>query len=105
MDIIERAARAIAPMLEGGREFDQMPADRGMLKVWARQGMCDVNDASKDDAREAARAVLSALREPDEGMLEGPWTFNPAETSGMPPTQAMLKLICQAMIDEALREK
>ncbi len=97
MDIIERAARAVAPMLEGGREFDQMPADRAVLRTWARQGMCGFNDATQDDALELARAVLSALREPDEGMIEAGTDYRAVN----PRVRA--KDCWQAMIDQALK--
>jgi hypothetical protein len=87
MDIIERAARAMA----ASRGYDWDGKDKG--KEYANHGYW----------LECARAAIEALREPDEKMLEGPWTFNPAETSGMPPTQAMMKLVWQAMIDQALK--
>jgi hypothetical protein len=57
----EAVARAFAPMLEGGREFDQMPPDRRTLKIWNRAGMCSCNDATQDDAREAAELAITAL--------------------------------------------
>ena len=53
----ERVARAIAPFLEGGREFDKMPVNRLQLREWARQAMCGFNDATQDDAYEAADAL------------------------------------------------
>lgn len=60
-DEIEAVARILAPMLEGGREYDQMPPDRRTLKIWNRAGMCSINDATQDDAREAADAIITAL--------------------------------------------
>ena len=57
----EAVARAIAPHLEGGREFDQMPHDRVALREWFREGMCSVNDATRDDAIAAAQAAITAL--------------------------------------------
>jgi hypothetical protein len=56
-------ARALAPHMEGGREFDQMPPDRMALRKWSREGMCNTNDATQDDALEAARAAIAAMQE------------------------------------------
>lgn len=53
----ECVARAIAPFLEGGREFDKMPVNRLQLREWARRAMCGFNDATQDDAYEAADAL------------------------------------------------
>ena len=58
---IEAAAMALAPEMEGGREFDKMPIDRTQLREWARKAMCGFNDATQEDAKEAARAVLEAI--------------------------------------------
>lgn len=60
-DLVKRVAKIIAPHLEGGREFDQMPPDRVALRKWRREGMCSTNDATQDDALEAARAVAPML--------------------------------------------
>ena len=60
-DETEAVARALAPMLEGGREYDQMPPDRRTLKIWHRASMCSVNDATQEDAREAAELAIAAL--------------------------------------------
>lgn len=60
---IEAAAMALAPEMEGGREFDKMPIDRTQLREWARKAMCGFNDATQEDAKEAARAVLEAIIE------------------------------------------
>ena len=60
-DETEAVARALAPLLEGGREFDQMPATRRTLKIWHRASMCSVNDATQEDAREAAELAIAAL--------------------------------------------
>lgn len=65
MDIIERAARAMA--------------DNHLL-------------VSDGHYKEAARAVLQAIREPDEGMIEA--------GRGMTPWP---RTIWQAMIDQALK--
>ena len=46
----EEIARIAAPMMEGGREFDQCPPDRIALRKWNREGMCSINDATQDDA-------------------------------------------------------
>ena len=96
MDMIERAARALCEQhIRDVRRHDtELAALEKML--------AGAIDYAWGDFVPQARTVLSALREPDEGMLEGPWTFNPAETSGLPPTQAMMKLVWQAMIDQAL---
>lgn len=60
-DVVERVARVLAPHMEGGREFDQMPHDRMALRKWAREGMCNTNDATQDDALEAAQAAIAAI--------------------------------------------
>ena len=62
---VEKAARKLAPHLEGGREFDQMPPTRIDLRKWSREGMCSTNDATQDDAIEAATAALSAIGDVD----------------------------------------
>ena len=33
------------------------------LRKWAREGMCNTNDATQDDALEAARAAIAAMQE------------------------------------------
>lgn len=60
-DEVEAVARKLAPFLEGGREYDQMPATRRELKIWSRNGMALINDATQDDAQEAATAAITAL--------------------------------------------
>lgn len=60
-ELLERVAKIIAPHLEGGREFDQMPPDRVALRKWCREGMCSTNDATQDDAIEIAHAVAPLL--------------------------------------------
>ena len=60
-DETEAVARILAPLLEGGRDYDQMPATRRELKIWHRAGMCSINDATRDDAQHAARAVITML--------------------------------------------
>ena len=60
-DVIERVARTLAPNLEGGREFDQMPKDRAQLRQWTAQGMCLINDATQDDATWLAKEAIAAL--------------------------------------------
>lgn len=59
-DTIEAVARSIATMLEGGREYDRMPATRRELRIWNRAGMCSINDATQEDAREAAEQAIAA---------------------------------------------
>lgn len=61
MNEVEVVARAAAPMMEGGREFDQMPPTRLELRQWSRSGMCSTNDATQDDATELAQAAIAAL--------------------------------------------
>lgn len=61
-DEVEAVARKLAPFLEGGREYDQMPATRRELKIWSRNGMALINDATQDDALEAAQAAITALK-------------------------------------------
>jgi len=61
MDEVEAVARVVAPMMEGGRELDQMPKDRRELKIWRASGMCSTNDATQDDATELAQAAIAAL--------------------------------------------
>lgn len=60
-DEVEAVARKLAPFMEGGREYDQMPATRRELKIWSRNGMALINDATHDDAQEAATAAITAL--------------------------------------------
>lgn len=60
-DEVEAVARKLAPFMEGGREYDQMPATRRELKIWSRNGMALINDATQDDAQEAATAAITAL--------------------------------------------
>lgn len=59
-DVVEAVARKLAPFMEGGREYDQMPATRRELKIWSRNGMALINDATQDDAQEAATAAITA---------------------------------------------
>lgn len=61
MNEVEAVARAVAPMMEGGREFDQMPPTRLELRQWSRSGMCSTNDATQDDATELAQSAIAAL--------------------------------------------
>jgi hypothetical protein len=61
-DLIERVARVLAPHLDGGQEFDKMPINRSMLRSWNRRGMCSINDATQDDAMEAASEVINEVR-------------------------------------------
>ena len=61
-DVIERVARTLAPNLEGGREFDQMPKDRAQLRQWTAQGMCLINDATQDDATWLAQEAIKAAK-------------------------------------------
>ena len=60
-DEVEAVARKLAPFMEGGREYDQMPATRRELKIWSRNGMALINDATQDDAQEAATAAITVL--------------------------------------------
>lgn len=69
--LVEIAARVLAPFLEGGRKFDQMPPDRIALRKWCREGMCSTNDATQDDALEAASAVLAAVTPQIEARVTG----------------------------------
>jgi hypothetical protein len=57
----EEIARIAAPMMEGGREFDQCPPDRIALRKWNRDGMCSINDATQDDALTLADALLPII--------------------------------------------
>jgi hypothetical protein len=83
MDIIERAARAVC--IAHGHEPEGMKFSDGQ-PIWT---------AYIDDAR----AVLSALREPDEGMIEAGWScFPDYEPSAQDATDCW-----QAMIDQALK--
>jgi len=68
MQDVERVARILAPHLEGGREFDQMPPDRRTLKIWRANGMCSTNDATQEDAINAATAAISAMT-PDTALF------------------------------------
>lgn len=60
-DMIEQIAQALAPFLEGGREFDQMPNGEEAKRAWYRANMCGLNDATKEDAIEAAQAILPLI--------------------------------------------
>ena len=57
----EEIARIAAPMMEGGREFDQCPPDLIALRKWNREGMCSINDATQDDALTLADALLPII--------------------------------------------
>lgn len=70
-ELVEIAAKVLAPHMEGGREFDQMPADRIALRKWCREGMCSTNDATQDDALEAATAALAAVTPQIEARVVG----------------------------------
>jgi len=70
-ELVEIAANVLAPFMEGGREFDQMPPDRIALRKWCREGMCSTNDATQDDALEAATAVLAAVTPQIEARVTG----------------------------------
>lgn len=72
--LVEVAALILAPHLEGGRGWDQMPPDRAALRQWARDGMCNTNDATRDDALEAAHAVIAAIH---------PAIFRAGEVAGL----------------------
>lgn len=76
-ELVERIARVIAPHMEGGREFDQMPKDKAALKAWHRANMCSFNDATQEDALAAAAdfipiidAEIAAERERCAGVAE-----------------------------------
>jgi hypothetical protein len=61
--LIEAMAIAIAPHLEGGRDFDRMPCDKSAALVeWLVNGETE-SCASQDDAREAAQAALSVVKQ------------------------------------------
>ena len=70
-ELVEIAAKVLAPHMEGGREFDQMPPDRIALRKWCREGMCSTNDATQDDALEAATAALAAVTPQIEARVVG----------------------------------
>ena len=65
--VIEAMARAVSGHMEGGREFDQMPPDRVALKRWDREGLCSINDATQDCAKELAKAAAQAMMEAMRG--------------------------------------
>ncbi len=73
----EEIARIAAPMMEGGREFDQCPPDRIALRKWNREGMCSINDATQDDALTLADALLPIITREREraarAALEAAW--------------------------------
>lgn len=87
MNEVEAVARAVAPMMEGGREFDQMPPTRLELRQWSRSGMCSTNDATQDDATELAQAAIAAMQ-PDWRPIETAprdelvWLFEPHSEGG-----------------------
>lgn len=92
-EVVEAVARAVAPMMEGGREFDQMPPTRLELRQWSRSGMCSTNDATQDDATELAQAAIAALDaargDPVARLIAHMKTIEPdEETAGCPATWA-----------------
>lgn len=68
----EAVARILAPHLPGGREFDDMPKNRVQYREWAAIGKCEYNDATQEEAFDAADAAIATmferLRTPSEGM-------------------------------------
>jgi len=91
MDIIERAARALCEQhIRKVRGHDTDPTHLEEMIVSA------VNYAWRDFIPQA-RAVLSALREPDEGMIEAGTDYRPVNP------QVRAKDCWQAMIDQALK--
>lgn len=60
-DEIEAVARAIAPYIEGDREYDHMPANRRELKIWSSARMCSRSDATQESARDVAQAIINVL--------------------------------------------
>lgn len=69
MSMIEQMARAIASHI--GAAFDQMPRDKQHFMELSRQGksgVFDINGPFQDDCLNAAKAALSALSNPTEGM-------------------------------------
>lgn len=59
--LIERVARAIAPLI-GPQEFDELPKDKRALKA-AQRGAALVFD-SQDDILEIAKAAVEAMTIP-----------------------------------------
>lgn len=87
MDIIERAARAIFAC-NFHHEEDQQIIDRKWIE-WID---------SREKSYRQARTVLSALREPDEGMIEAGWVaFD--DVDEVPS----MRTVWQAMIGKALK--
>ncbi len=81
MNEVEAVARAVAPMKEGGREFDQMPPTRLELRQWSRSGMCSTNDATQDDATELAQAAIAALDAARGDAEPVAWLYTKSEAS------------------------
>ena len=70
MTMLEKAARAAAHA--NGDDYDAIPADKGeWIKARGMYGgrFRDINEPMKIDYDEIARAVLAAIREPDDAML------------------------------------
>ena len=59
----EAVARILAPHLPGGREFDDMPKNRVQYREWAAIGKCEYNDATQEEAFDAADAAIATMLE------------------------------------------
>ncbi len=59
----EAIARILAPHLPGGREFDDMPKNRVQYREWAAIGKCEYNDATQEEAFDAADAAIATMFE------------------------------------------
>ena len=59
----EAVARILAPHLRGGREFDDMPKNRVQYREWAAIGKCEYNDATQEEAFDAADAAIATMFE------------------------------------------
>lgn len=59
----EAVARILAPHLPGGREFDDMPKNRVQYREWAAIGKCEYNDATQEEAFDAADAAIATMFE------------------------------------------
>lgn len=104
MTVIERAARALAG---GSDKFDALPLDKRELRELQRHGY--QHDTTQSELLDDARAVLQAIREPSEGMVEaGQSALEDPDITGDDGTVCIVdgdaNAVYRAMIDAALSE-
>jgi hypothetical protein len=104
---LEKAARALPQML-GPHAFDDLPADRAEQRESLRRFGYNY-EHTQADMLALVRAVLEAIREPSEGMVEAAealwWLdFSSDEEVELTVTAEQARQIHRAMIDAALSE-